>query len=162
EGRIVGLYDKFHLVPFGEFMPLRRFIPFAKLTQGGDFSAGPGLVTMPLPGLPPFSPLICFEAIFPGHVVARTAPAAWLLNSTNDSWSGTQTGPYQHFATARLRSIEEGLPLVRATDTGISGVVDGAGRVVARLGLNRRGVVDATLPQPVGFTIFGLFGNAMP
>jgi len=163
DGRILGVYDKSHLVPFGEFMPFRSLIPFAALTGGVDFSAGPGLTTITVPGLPPFSPLICFEVIFPGQVTTPIGPRPqWLLNLTNDSWFGTATGPYQHFATARLRTIEEGLPLVRTADTGISAVVDGMGRVVASLGLDRRGVVDAPLPQPAGLTIFAIFGNAIP
>jgi apolipoprotein N-acyltransferase len=163
DGDIVGLYDKSHLVPFGEFMPFRSLIPFNKLTEGGDFSSGPGLVTMEIASLPPFSPLICFEAIFPGHVVARAAPRPdWLLNLTNDSWFGTATGPYQHFATARLRSIEEGLPLVRVADTGISAVVDSVGRVMGTIGLDRRGVLDAPLPAPLPPTLFSIFGNLLP
>ncbi|TAL02823.1 MAG: apolipoprotein N-acyltransferase [Rhodospirillaceae bacterium] len=160
DGRIEAVYDKSHLVPFGEYMPLRWLIPFAALTGMGDFSTGPGLTTITIPGLPPFSPLICYEIIFPGHVTARggTSPR-WLLNLTNDSWFGTATGPYQHFATARLRAIEEGLPLVRSAGTGISAVVDSQGRVVASIGLGRRGVVDVALPEPAEFTIFGVLGN---
>jgi apolipoprotein N-acyltransferase len=160
DGNIFGIYDKSHLVPFGEFMPLRSLIPFQKLTEGSDFSSGPGLVTMEIAGVPPFSPLICFEAIFPGHVVARAAPRPdWLVNLTNDSWFGTATGPYQHFATARLRAIEEGLPLVRVADTGISAVVDGVGRVLGTIGLDRRGVLDSALPAPLPPTLFSILGN---
>jgi len=162
DSRILATYDKFHLVPFGEYMPLRRFMPFDALTQGGDFAAGPGLKTMAVPGLPPFSPLICFEVIFPAHVTASGEPRPrWLLNLTNDSWFGRATGPYQHFAIARLRAIEEGLPLVRSVDGGISAVVDGTGRVQASLGLGYRGVMDVALPEPTGATIFGRVGNFM-
>jgi apolipoprotein N-acyltransferase len=163
DGRILATYDKHHLVPFGEFMPFRWLIPFDALTQGGDFSAGPSLTTLTLPGLPPLSPLICYEVIFPGRVTAPgpTRPQ-WLVNLTNDSWFGTQTGPYQHFATARLRAIEEGLPLVRVAGTGISAIVDSLGRVTASIGLSERGVVDSTLPRALKFTIFGLLGNFVP
>ena len=125
-------------------------IGLAKLTHGSiDFQAGPGRQTIALPGLPPFSPLICYEAIFPGRVVDPDARPDWLLNITNDAWFGRSSGPYQHLAMARMRAIEEGLPLVRGANTGISAVVDPWGRVQAQLGLGETGVLDATLPQPL-------------
>lgn len=165
QGRIVGTYDKFHLVPFGEYLPLRRYVSgllaIGKITHGGvDFSAGPGPRTLRLPGLPPVSPLICYEAIFPGEVTAAGDRPAWLLNLTNDAWFGISSGPYQHFEAARLRAIEEGLPLVRAANTGISGVVDSYGRVIAYLGLGRAGVIDSPLPEALaGGTPYGRLGD---
>ena len=148
---ITASYDKHHLVPFGEYMPLRGIINLRRLAYGAvDSSAGPGARTLSLPGVPPFSPLICYEAIFPGEVVADDAPPGerpqWLLNITNDAWFGHTAGPYQHFQAARLRAVEEGMPLVRAANTGISAVVDSYGRVVGRLGLGEIGVLDAPLP----------------
>jgi len=152
-GRILAVYDKHDLVPFGEFLPFRAVLGrlgLEKLTQGSiDFQPGPGRVTLTLPGLPPFSPLICYEAIFPGGVVDSHARPDWLLNVTNDAWFGRSSGPYQHLAMARFRAIEEGLPLVRAANTGISAVVDPFGRIQARLDLDVTGVLDAALPAPL-------------
>jgi apolipoprotein N-acyltransferase len=157
-GAIAARYDKHDLVPFGEFLPLRGLlsqIGLSKLTPGMlDFEAGPGRQTITLDGLPPFSPLICYEAIFPGGVVDPEARPDWLLNVTNDGWFGNSSGPYQHLAMARMRTIEEGLPLVRGANTGISAVVDPWGRVQARLGLGETGVLDAALPQPLPETPF--------
>jgi len=152
DGRLIGRYDKHHLVPFGEYVPLRSLFNFEKITAGSiDFSEGPGPATLALPGIPPFSPLICYEGIFPDGVIAKDGPRpAWLLNVTNDGWFGVSSGPYQHLASARLRAIEQGLPLVRAANTGISVVVDSYGRERARLGLGRVGIIDQPLPRPLG------------
>jgi apolipoprotein N-acyltransferase len=161
-GALVASYDKFHLVPFGEYVPARGLLPFlSKFTPGAiDFSAGPGPRTLRLPGLPPVGPLICYEAIFPGQVVDRSDRPDWLLNLTNDGWFGTSSGPYQHFASARLRAVEEGLPLVRAANTGISGVVDPYGRVLAQTGLGETRVLDVALPRALsGLTPYARFGD---
>jgi apolipoprotein N-acyltransferase len=140
-------------------MPLRDLlgrIGLSSLARGGlDFQAGPGRVTIALPGLPPFSPLICYETIFSGQVIDPEARPDWLLNITNDGWFGHSSGPYQHLAMARMRAIEEGLPMVRSANTGISVVVDPWGRVEARLGLGETGVLDADLPRPLPPTAFG-------
>ncbi len=160
-GNVLASYDKFHLVPFGEFVPFRRRLPLTKLTAGTvDFSAGPGPRTIKLPGLPPMSPLICYEVIFPGNVLDAEDRPEWLLNLTNDAWFGISTGPYQHFAAARLRAVEQGLPLVRAANTGISAVVDPYGRTIARLGLGVEGILDSPLPRALPtLTLYGRFGD---
>jgi len=162
DASIAAVYDKTHLVPFGEYTPLRGIIPFNELTgMSGGFAAGDGLATVTVPGLPPFSPLICYEVIFSGDVTTGGATRpAWLLNLTNDAWFGLSLGPHQHFAQARMRAVEEGLPVVRTANTGISAVIDGYGRVLDFLPLGTRGVLDVPLPQPVTIpTPFGLLGN---
>jgi apolipoprotein N-acyltransferase len=161
-GEVVGLFDKFHLVPLGEYVPFRGVLPLEKITPGiGDFSAGPGPRTLDLPGLPPFSPLICYEIIFGGAVVDPATRPAWLLNITNDAWFGISSGPYQHFASARFRAVEEGLPLARAANNGISAMVDPYGRVVASLGLGETGVLDVPLPRSLAPTLYARYGDAI-
>ncbi|WP_200343915.1 apolipoprotein N-acyltransferase, partial [Rhodovibrio sodomensis] len=161
EGRTLGHYDKVHLVPFGEYVPLREYLPFPKLTQGSsDFTPGDGHAAMHIDGLPPFSALICYEVIFPREVVKPGTRPAWLLNVTNDAWFGVSSGPYQHLASARLRAIEQGLPLVRAANTGISVIVDPWGRTLQRLGLQRVGILDGPLPQAIqGGTPYARWGD---
>ncbi len=163
-GVLAGIYDKFHLVPFGEYVPLRGLLPIERIVPGrGDFSTGPGPVTIDLPGLPPVGPLICYEAIFPAAVIDPKRRPDWLLIVTNDGWFGISAGPHQHFAASRLRAVEQGLPLVRAANTGISGVVDALGRVEARLGLGETGVLDADLPKPLeGRTLYSQLGDGLP
>jgi len=147
-GEIVATYDKAHLVPFGEYVPFSDILPIQKITPGRvDFTPGPGPRTLHLDSAPPVSPLICYEVIFPGAVTDPNDRPAWIVNLTNDGWYGLSPGPYQHFASARLRAIEEGLPLVRAANTGISGVIDPLGRVTAHLDLGTRGFLDAALPE---------------
>ncbi len=156
-GAVLDVFDKFHLVPFGEYMPLGGIIPIRVVTGGRDFSAGPGPQTLVLPGLPPVSPLICYEVIFPGRVTGAERPA-WLLNVTNDAWFGVSAGPFQHFAAARLRAVEEGLPMVRAAQTGISAIVDARGVVQGRLGLNATGTLEGVLPGALAPTAAARMG----
>ncbi|UFM63764.1 apolipoprotein N-acyltransferase [Paracoccus sp. MA] len=145
------VYDKFHLVPFGEYTPwgdvMARFGIRAFAAQHGfGYSAGPGPQVITLPGLPPLQPLICYEAVFPQHLVTGADRPAWLLQVTNDAWFGQLSGPWQHLAQARLRAIESGLPLLRAANTGVSAVIDARGQLRATLGLNLAGRIDAALP----------------
>ena len=161
QGTVVAQYDKFHLVPFGEYAPFRDFLPVDKIAHGmTDYSAGSGPKTLHLPGLPPVSPLICYEVIFPGAVLDPADRPAWLLNLTNDAWYGKTAGPHQHLAISRVRAVEEGLPVVRAANTGISAVIDPYGRVLGSLPLDTAGVLDSRLPKPVqGLTVYGRFGD---
>ena len=149
------------LKTFGEYMPLKKLLKLDKITAGGtDFSAGPGLRTLRLPGLPPVGPLICYEVIFPGAVVDRRDRPHWLLNLTNDAWYGRTAGPYQHLAASRLRAVEEGLAVVRVANTGISAVIDAYGRPVARLGLGQQGAIDSRLPTALASPpLYARLGN---
>jgi apolipoprotein N-acyltransferase len=153
DGSILSIYDKVHLVPFGEYLPFQdqlERIGLLTLTKvRGGFISGARRRAMTVPRAPSFVPLICYEVIFTGEVVPAGERAGWMLNLTNDGWFGVSPGPYQHFAQARLRAIEEGLPLVRAANTGISAVVDPLGRVIASLPLGSEGVLDAGLPRAV-------------
>ena len=161
-GAVPVLYDKFHLVPFGEFMPfadtLNRF-GLTKLTGGqGSFDTGDGPHTYQLPGLPAVTPLICYEIIFPGAVTSGQRPG-WFVNVTDDSWFGPWAGPYQHLLIARARAIEEALPVARAANTGISAVIDPYGRITAQLGLGKMGVIDARLPRSAPPSTYGRYGD---
>ncbi|GHF16295.1 apolipoprotein N-acyltransferase [Kordiimonas sediminis] len=143
-------YDKTHLVPFGEYLPFASLLEklgIAQMVGGAPFAGGPGPQTIKLPGVPSFSPLICYEAIFPGAVTDPSNRPEWLLNISNDGWFGLTEGPYQHLALSRFRAIEEGLPLLRSTSTGISAMVDPYGRTLSKLGLNTTGTMNVNLPK---------------
>jgi len=167
-GTIGDSYDKVHLVPFGEYLPASRLLRAIGLQQfvhiPGGFEAGTRRKVLNVPGLPPVVPLVCYEIVFSGEVMPedfnRSANRKGLfLNLTNDGWFGQTPGPYQHLAQARLRSIEEGLPLVRAANTGISAVIDPYGRILASLPLGVADVLDSPLPQAIAPTLFSRFGS---
>lgn len=163
-GRLLDVYDKSHLVPFGEYLPLASLLDrlgISKLVDSpGSFAAGEGPHSYAVPGAPVMGPLICYEVIFPGAVVGAVRPG-WLVNVTDDSWFGppSSTGPYQHLLIARVRAIEEGLPIARAANTGISAVIDPLGRIVARLGAGKMGMVDAGLPAALAPPFYARFGD---
>jgi len=163
DGAIQAYYDKSHLVPFGEYMPLRHLLSplgLDRLAPGDiDFVPGPGVRTLQVPGIPDFGPLICYEVIFPGNVVQRAHRPAWLVNISNDAWFGQSSGPYQHLAISRMRAIEEGLPIVRSTPTGVSAIIDSQGRLKASLGLGQSGVLTGALPAPQPITLYARFGD---
>jgi apolipoprotein N-acyltransferase len=161
-GGLVAGHAKHHLVPFGEYVP--RWLPIGRLVETpGDFTPGPGPRTLALPGLPPVGIAICYEIVFPGQVADDVIRPDWIFNATNDAWFGTSIGPRQHLASARMRAVEEGLPVVRAANTGISAVIDAEGRLRDRLGMERTGIVDATLPASRPATLYGRLGDlALP
>jgi apolipoprotein N-acyltransferase len=159
-------YDKHHLVPFGEYMPLSNLIERIGVSQfvniPGGFDPGSGTDVIRIPGLPPALAMICYEAVFPNETPAAAGPdrPRWLLNVTDDAWFGLTSGPYQHFAQARLRAVELGLPLVRAANTGVSAVTDGFGRILAETALGSETVLDSPLPEPIAPTWQARWGSA--
>jgi apolipoprotein N-acyltransferase len=163
DGSVLSVYDKLHLVPFGEYLPFQTWMEklgFEQLTKvQGGFIPGTIRRTLEIPNAPRVLPLICYEAIFPGDAAPRGDRPGWIVNLTNDGWFGISTGPYQHLQQVRLRAIEEGLPVVRAANTGISAVIDPLGRVIAQLGLGLEGVLDAGLPSAIPPTIYARVGD---
>ncbi len=168
-GIVKDSYDKVHLVPFGEYLPASALLRAIGLQQfvhiPGGFEAGGRRRLLDVPGLPPVAPLICYEAIFSGEVRPEsTDPKAvrpgLFLNVTNDSWFGRTPGPYQHLAQARLRSIEEGLPMIRAANTGISAIIDPYGRVLDQRPLGSEAVLDSPLPAAIAAPVFSRHGYA--
>jgi apolipoprotein N-acyltransferase len=164
DGSIQGVYDKVHLVPFGEYLPFQRVLERVGLRnltkQVGGFQSGDRRRAMDVPRAPKMLALICYEAIFQGAAVPRGEQRpGWLVNVTNDGWFGISTGPYQHFQQSRVLAIAEGLPMVRAANTGISAVIDPLGRVINSLPLGAEGIFDSRLPNPVGPTFFVIVGD---
>ena len=156
-GDLLASYDKHQLVPFGEFVPLRHLLPLDKITPGDtDFSRGTGAQTIRIRTLPPFSPLVCYEGIFPWLAIDTQNRPDWILNVTNDGWYGDSPGPYQHFEMVRMRAIEQGLPVVRAANSGISAVVDGKGRITSMLSLNSGDILEQLLPKPEKNTFYAI------
>lgn len=158
---VVARYDKVHLVPFGEYLPFADVLaPLGLEPLTRIFAFVPGARRLPIttPGAPSFSPLICYEVIFPGAVAGEGSRPGFLVNLSDDSWFGDSLGPRQHLHQARVRAAEEGLPLVRATTTGISAVVDGHGRLRASLAMGREGFLDAVLPPALAPTPYSVFG----
>lgn len=154
-GEIKGAYDKVHLVPFGEYLPFEAFLEELGLSSlvelPGGFTPGSRRQLVKVSNAPPFLPLICYEIIFPNQVLdsKSTTEAEWILNVTNDAWFGITSGPHQHYYQARIRAVDEGLPVIRAANSGISAVIDGYGRVIDTVALDTPGIIDAKLPSKV-------------
>jgi len=160
-GTVAGFYDKWHLVPFGEYQP-SWFPAGIQIVPGGGLAPGPGPRTLHVPGLPAIGPLICYEAIFPGQVVDEADRPAWMVNITNDAWFGDSSGPRQHLAAARMRAVEEGLPLLRAANTGITAAFDARGHELARLERATAGVLVVPLPAALPAPPFARIGLEIP
>jgi apolipoprotein N-acyltransferase len=158
DGNVLSIYDKLHLVPFGEYLPFQSVMEklgFMQLTRViGGFIPGSRRDVMTIPGAPKALPLICYEVAFSGQIVAAGERPGWIVNLTNDGWFGISTGPYQHLQQARLRAIEEGLPIVRVANTGISAVIDPLGRFIGELRLGQEGVLDSPLPTALPSPVF--------
>ena len=164
EGGLVAVYDKIHLVPFGEYLPFQRFLESIGLEQltrirGGFTSGRTPRPLLDVPGLPPLIGLVCYEAIFPAAVVQGAERPNFIINITNDGWFGNTTGPRQHFHMARVRAVEEGLPVIRVANNGISAVLDAYGRTISRIGLDKRGVIDSSLPITVRSPLYVWSGD---
>jgi apolipoprotein N-acyltransferase len=158
------LYDKIHLVPFGEYLPFQETLESIGLEQltrvRGGFSIGTRpRPLMDIPGLPPVGPLICYEAIFPAQVVQSQTRPGVLVNVTNDGWFGITTGPHQHFQQARARAVEEGLHLLRVANNGISASIDPYGRVLAKIELNAEGTIDGMISKPLTLPVYAQAGD---
>jgi len=162
-GAIAASYDKAHLVPFGEYLPMQRLLERLGLEQLagnlGSFARGPGPRTLAVPGAPPVGPLICYEIIFPNAAVDRAERPAWLVNLTDDSWFGNGAGPLQHFDAARVRAIEEGLPVVRAANKGVAAIIGPKGEMVAMSPQGAVGALDGPLPMADPATLYARVGD---
>ena len=161
-GEIVDSYDKIHLVPFGEYIPLREYLPdFVRPVANiiGDFKQGEGHNVIKLENKPSFSGLICYEVIFPSKVTDKNNRPEWIAVLTNDGWYGISAGPYQHLVAAQLRAVEEGISVVRSANSGISAVIDPFGRISAKIDLAKKGFVDAKIPQSLSPTFYAEHGN---
>ncbi|HWI84730.1 MAG TPA: apolipoprotein N-acyltransferase [Sphingomonas sp.] len=163
--RLLGRYDKAHLVPFGEYLPMRPIlsrIGLSRLAPGdADFNSGPGPRDIDLPRIGKVGGQICYEIIFSGHVIDRASRPRFLFNPSNDAWFG-RWGPPQHLAQAQLRAAEEGIPIVRSTPTGISAVIDAGGGLIATLPWRSAGAIEEPLPPEAQPTLFARFGNSVP
>lgn len=169
DGAVGDTYDKVHLVPFGEYTPFASSMDRLGISQfvpiPGGFSFGTRHRLLHVPGLPPIVPVVCYEAIFSGDVVPQTsAPLQQgaILNVSDDGWFGRTAGPYQHLAQARLRAIEQGLPLIRAANTGVSAIIDPYGRILEQMPLGQAGVVDGLLPRNIAPTVFAKLDWIIP
>jgi apolipoprotein N-acyltransferase len=158
--QVLAVTDKMNLVPFGEFMPLRGLLPIRLVQSSRDFTAAEERRRVVAGWLPPFVGLICYEVIFTGRIMPARRPA-WIVNVTNDAWFGITAGPWQHLASARLRAVEEGLPLARAAQTGVSAVFDARGRLVTRGPLGESAIIRAPLPAPRAPTFYAELGLAI-
>lgn len=154
-GRVLDRFNKFHLVPFGEYIPFQKYVPFGPVAKFAGFQGGTGPATWDqFEGLTSFSPLICYEIIFAGEVTNAEKRPEWMVNVTNDAWYGISPGPYQHLAQTQFRAIEEGIPVIRSTNTGISAIIDPLGRILTASPLFDEAVQEEFLPRPASSPTF--------
>ncbi len=165
KGLVEDYYHKSHLVPFGEYIPFREYLPeyFRPVVNViGEFGKGKGPKIISVDGLPSFSGVICYETIFPGKIVDRDNRPNFIINITNDGWYGDSSGPYQHWVAAKLRAVEEGITVVRAANNGLSGVISAYGQEKKKMNLNDKGYIDVFLPKSLkNTTLYSLFGNGV-
>lgn len=146
-GEIQNIYDKSHLVPFGEYIPFQDLIPLQTINQFSGFQPGQGITTHTTPEGLGYSPLVCYEILFPDSVIHTQNKPDFIVNVTNDAWYGNSTGPHQHLQKARFRAIEEGIPVLRSVNTGISAIIDSYGRVLSQGELHQEKILEFRLPQ---------------
>jgi apolipoprotein N-acyltransferase len=162
DGEVSQIYDKHHLVPFGEYIPMAGLLAATGIMPDAErrgYTPGPGARVLDMGDAGLMLPLICYEAIFARDVAAAPERPDWIVQITNDAWFGTSVMPYQHLDQTRLRAIEQGLPVARGANTGISAMIDPYGRVLASIPLNEAGIIDGTLPAPLAATIYVRTGN---
>ncbi len=161
--KIVATYDKFHLVPIGEYIPLRKYLPewIKPIANAiGSFEAGQGPGVIKIPGQPSLGGLVCYEIIFPHQILDKNNRPQWVVNLTNDGWYGDSAGPYQHLVAARLRAVEEGITIARVAGSGISALVSPLGIVLDQIPLHQQDILDIALPIETQFsTTYSRFGN---
>ena len=166
KGQVLNLYDKSHLVPFGEYIPWRNYFPqwVRPLTNNvAEFGRGEQFKTITIDGYPEFAPLICYEVIFSDDVIRKENKPKWMIVLTNDGWYGISAGPYQHLVAAQMRAVEEGITVVRSANSGISAVITPHGQIPAKIGLGKRGIKDVAVKLNLSHeTLFGQYGNAIP
>ena len=165
-GDIIGEYDKSHLVPFGEYIPMREYLPsFVRPIANSiaNFLSGSGPSTTKIKNYPSIGSVICYEIIFPHEIVNQNQRPEWIINATNDGWYGNSAGPYQHLVATQLRAVEEGISIVRAANSGISAIITPLGKIQNKIGLNQRGILDDRLPLQLNlYTSYGKYGNKIP
>jgi apolipoprotein N-acyltransferase len=159
--KTLNSYDKSHLVPFGEYIPFKDYIPLHPFVRFSGFTSGGGITTQSPASLPPFSGLVCYEVIFSGQVADNAQRPEWMVNVTNDGWYADSAGPYQHLSMAVYRAVEEGIPLIRSANTGISAIIDPNGRIIQHINYGIAGFTDAPLPRFLPHTLFNKAGKSL-
>lgn len=159
KAQIIETSNKFHLVPFGEYIPYKDYLPLKPLANMTDFIKGIGPKTIDIQGFSSFSPLICYEIIFPANVTDKNNSPDWIVNITNDAWYKNSAGPYQHLGISKARAIETGISVVRVAGTGISAVISPYGEIINKIDLNQKAHIDSDIPKKINSTIYATYSN---